>query len=137
MVSDHAKLDQLWAEFMAETHSAQNAARLFQQFSDHIVKHMDLEDNVLFPLFDKHTGLEGGIGPTALVRRDHANILKLMETVKKTAATKDINKIQYASNHLQRALNAHRERENQMQYPVLDNVVNDGKWFEILKRIYG
>lgn len=137
MDADHIYIDQLWVEFLAEKENSIKAAQFFDKFQTHIQKHIHLEDTVLFPRFDVYTGLSDKEGPTVLARRDHEAITKLMAAVKSACEIRNMKEIQRLGEHLQRALFKHRERENKIQYPVLDSFISEDEWSHILERVYG
>lgn len=139
MDQDHEELDLLWDDFLQKINSVETlepAKLVYREFYDHIGKHIKLENTVLFPLFDKYTGLENGEGPTGNARRDHKNIAKLLNTVKKAIETNDLHLIRYSGKHLHRALIKHRERENAIQYPVLDGIIKNEELEKMINKIY-
>ncbi|MFA6427357.1 MAG: hemerythrin domain-containing protein [Candidatus Magasanikbacteria bacterium] len=137
MDADHAHVDHLWSDFLAEKHNPQKALELCKKFYSHIKKHIDIEDNVLFPRFDEFTGLSTEEGPTYIARRDHTSILKLIKQVEDACTRNDVGEIERVAEHLGKALHKHRERENLIQYPVLDSFIPDEEWSTILEHIYG
>lgn len=134
MDKDHERIDKQWCAFMAEATNAELASCLFLEFSNHIQKHINLEDNVLFPRFEKYTGLDKNTGIIAIMRNDHKNILKLLGSVRQARETNDIKKIREAGFHLHRALNAHNKREDTVPYPLFDELFSDAEWTSILTR---
>lgn len=136
MNADHKYIDQLWSEFLSEKDDAIRVAELFDKFNTHIQKHISLEDNVLFPRFDAFTGLSNEEGPTCIARRDHTSILKLMKKVQDACERHDIKEVQNTGEHLGRVLAAHRQRENNIQYPVLDRFMEEDEWCAILAQVY-
>lgn len=136
MIDDHKYLDKLWSNFMLEIDNTQKAEGLFLKFYEHINMHMELEDTILFPLFDSYVGLENGVGPSVLMQRDHSTISKLLNEVKDNFSNNDFSKAKLNGMHLHRALEKHRERESKMQYPLFDRFISTEEWKEVIKEIY-
>ena len=136
MADDHDVIDQLWNDFTAATSDPTIALDLFIKFRNHILKHMELEETVLFPMFDNYTGLDKGIGPTTILQRDHAAIKKLIHEVQEACILDKRDEIKKLGSHLDHALKKHTEREKKTQYPVFDNFIRPDEWQNILNRIY-
>ena len=131
--NDHDLLDQQWADFLSDVNGVVARKKLFRRFSEHLRRHINFENNELFPYFDRLTGIDPKKGPTAVLRRDHDIILKLLDRVKKAFAFNDDNKINHLGKHLQRAMEKHRERENKIHYSVLDKFISKKEWTKMLE----
>lgn len=137
MISDHKYLDKIWAEFLIEK-DFDKAEKIFKKFNNRYAKHMKMEDEVLFPLFNKYLGLENNTGPTKISHRDHENLNKLLVNIKNFIDVKDIKKINETSLNFQKALSKHQERENITQYALFNKFISisvDG-WEKMLHSIY-
>ena len=137
MDADHQYLVRLLDEVIAEKIDSQRAKNIFAIFSIHLEKHILLEDQILFPRFDEYIGVKKGMGPSVIAKRDHENILKLLDQVKQAFENYNLQKIHYAGHHLYRALTKHHEREGQIQYPLSNKFIPEDEWKSILFTIYG
>lgn len=137
MDADHAYLDKLLAAFLSAEDDSEVAADLFFQFSQHIRLHIELENEFLFPRFEKYLHFSGGVGPTAKLYRDHDNILKLLDEVELVLQSGRENNIRDAKKHLHRFLDEHRRRENETQYPVCDTFVSEKELEKAIIDVFG
>jgi len=136
MNNDHAHIDQLWADFLAQKNNAAEAKKSFQKYYNYLTKHIDLENNELYPRFDRFIGFEPGNGPTTILKHDHSVIGKLLNEIRLACETNDSHHIDYLCEHFQKAMASHRERENQLEYPLLDRIISQEEWQKIMQRIY-
>jgi hemerythrin-like domain-containing protein len=136
MIDDHKTIDYLWQKFISQTEDSKPNLNSFFIFKNHLFNHIQLEETVLFPLFDKFTGLESGKGPTVLLRRDHRVLQKIIRHLEKATDMQDTDKVQDLGVHFRKAFEKHTERERKMQYPVFDNFITEDEWQKILDRIY-
>ncbi|MDD5032392.1 MAG: hemerythrin domain-containing protein [Patescibacteria group bacterium] len=137
MDADHAYLDKLWVGFLGEENNPESSSELLKRFKRHLLLHIELEDNFLFPLLNSHINMGINPGLLAMAKRDHRNIIKLLAMVEEAGLGRDIREIKAASRHLHRALEKHRLREDEIHYPVCDFFVEPEEWNSALSRIYG
>lgn len=136
MNKDHADLDDEWSRFKAEIENEKTASELFLKFFVHLHKHINLEDEVLFKRFEEYSGLNENEGLTAILRNDHKSIQRLLAAVKSAFVVNNLQRVRYASLHLQRALTAHAERENAVPYVLLDRFITGSEWENALANHY-
>jgi len=98
---------------------------------------MKLEDDYLFPRLNSYLGIDINSGLTAMAKRDHLIILKLLTFTEEAEKARDIKKAILTGRHLDRALKKHREREQMIQYPVSDVFIERDEWEIMLIKIYG
>jgi len=137
MDADHAYLDKLWTKFLNEENNSEGSSNLLKRFKRHLFLHIRLEDDFLFPLLNSHISMGINPGLLAIAHRDHRNIIKLLAMVEEASLGEDIKKIKIASRHLQRALQKHRLREDEIHYPVCDFFIEPKEWSSALFKIYG
>lgn len=63
------------------------ATAAFLLFRDAMCKHLDVEESILFPAFETQTGLT--MGPTQVMRSEHAQMRQLLDASAKALAAKD------------------------------------------------
>jgi len=137
MEADHTYLGELLQIFLAEDKCIEEISQKFQNFQNHLFVHIELENNFLFPCFDKFTGIKPENGPTAIAMRDHKNIVELLKIIKENCASKDIEKVRKIGARLNNIMQKHGIREKKIQYPVSDFFVDQDEWHEVLKKTYG
>lgn len=76
--ADHQHCDALWAavEEAADGRDAAAVAAAFAIFDRAMRRHMDMEEQVLFPAFEKVTGMT--MGPTRVMRAEHDQMRGLL-----------------------------------------------------------
>ena len=124
MMKDHAACD---AAFERSTDAARGADwTKLQSESDaflaHIARHIKLEEDLLFPTFEEHTGMSAG-GPTETMRGEHVQMQPLFARMRHAAAAKDAAGYLDASQALHEILHQHNMKEEQMMYPMLDQAL--------------
>lgn len=129
MIADHKNLNRLWDDFLAEKDSVM-AKNLFQKFSNRLDKHFTMEEDVLFPLFNKQLGLEKNVGAVALSQHEHEELRRILGRIKTLLDENDSRRIENIGIHFKRALIKHQEKENSVQYSLFDNfiVIPDEEW---------
>ncbi|MFA4834284.1 MAG: hemerythrin domain-containing protein [Patescibacteria group bacterium] len=137
MDADHTYLDKLWTKFLGEENNPEKSSNLLKRFKQHLLLHIRLEDNFLFPLLNSHINMGVNPGLLAMAIRDHRNIIKLLVMVEEASLGGDIGKVKITSRHLQHALKKHRRREDEIHYPVCDFFIEPKEWNSALFKIYG
>lgn len=135
--SDHDRLDALLANFRLQKNTDYAAAKpFFREFKFGLQRHIIWEEEILFPLFERKTGMAEG-GPTEVMRREHRMIGKcleeLHEKVRKQNPSSDEEEKQ-----LIEILSMHNRKEELLLYPAIDRLLNDGdveRVFEAMKAV--
>ena len=77
--ADHKRCDDLFV--LAETSASQrqwdDAIRYFQAFHDGLERHLQMEETILFPEFERITG--NAAGPTGMMRIEHQQMRLVTE----------------------------------------------------------
>lgn len=136
MELEHQNLLKQWRDFLIEK-DKKKAETLLARFSDSLLKHIQLEDGALSSTFNKHLQIETGVGPTATMNSEHIDIIKLLEKVKVARDSHDEKTFTYASNHFERALITHQQREEKSHYIFFDKIIPKKdweEWEEVLRR---
>jgi len=124
---DHRRLDQRFAEAKRALAGgdAAGAARAFAEFRAGLERHIALEEQVLFPIFERLTGTAGG-GPTHVMRVEHTEMKKLMAEISSalergSAAAELTSPFAYLTARLQ----AHNGKEERILYPAADHAAGE------------
>lgn len=120
---DHRRLDAILldADRLAVSGSFAEASKRFAEFACGLNRHIDAEENVLFPTLEKLTGMV--TGPTTVMRVEHIEIRRWMGAVAAALETRDVAGFKEAVNGLTGILSSHNMKEEQMLYPMADQVV--------------
>lgn len=120
---DHHACDDLFAS--AEDAVAQqnwNSARtLFNRFQAAMAHHLAMEEIVLFPAFEART--HNSTGPTQVMRLEHEQIRELLHAMTRAVAETDYDTYLGLSETLNMLIQQHNLKEENMLYPMSDQVL--------------
>jgi len=127
IIDDHLNAEKLLAEFqMSKQKDSEAARRLFARIKRELFKHMAHEEEALFPLFEVRTGLEDS-GPTSTLKTEHKRIRALLkdleESLERSKSKKNERREKMLENQLLKTLKAHEEKEEEIFYPWLDQML--------------
>jgi len=114
MVHDHQKYDALLTEceMAAEMADWKDALRLFNEFTTDLKIHMQLEDDILYPLFDsKEIDSENEM---EILHDEHENIVRLLRDLACIIKTKNIDHFMESLLPLHKVMNEHNEHEEKV-----------------------
>ncbi|HEY8428385.1 MAG TPA: hemerythrin domain-containing protein [Sandaracinaceae bacterium] len=131
---DHRRLDALLADArtLASGGSFEDAAARFAEFRCGLDRHIDVEEKVLFPVFEDATGMTHG--PTAVMRHEHVQIRRGMADVSDALARRDADGVRASIGALEDVLSTHNLKEERVLYPMTDEAVGDDRAREELVR---
>lgn len=126
MMSDHRRCDEM-LERAVEAGAAGDcdaAATAFETFHAAITRHIAWEEDLLFPPFEAATGMSGA-GPTQTMRVEHVQMRELFDQMKSALASRDVSRYRELCETLVGLLQQHNMKEEQMMYPMLDEVLGE------------
>ena len=123
--NDHLACDELFASAEeAVVHKNWGGAHaLFDQFQAAMAHHLAMEEEVLFPAFEAHTGSH--VGPTQVMRMEHEQMRGLMQDMAHAVAKTDYESYLGLSETLNMLMQQHNLKEENMLYPMSDRVLGD------------
>jgi uncharacterized protein (DUF2249 family)/hemerythrin-like domain-containing protein len=133
---DHRRLDAILGEVerLAAAGAFPAAAERFAEFSSGLGRHIDLEEEILFPTFERATGMRSG--PTQVMRAEHVQIREWMRVATESLAREDGGRLAEAIAALGQTLAAHNMKEERMLYPMADRAVSgDEERRELVSRL--
>ncbi len=89
------------------------AVRVFDRFSFDLNGHIEIEERVLFPDLDRAAESPGG-NPTAVLRREHAEIRRLAEATAAAIRVRHPDRFCGAIGALRDVLESHTDREERL-----------------------
>jgi hemerythrin-like domain-containing protein len=120
---DHGEIDGLLDEFRAAKAGGQPAALdMYREFKARLERHIGWEEDILFPLFERLSGLRDN-GPTVVMRAEHRTIKALLDSIDRSLQAGDTN-IDTDESALLEALAAHNLKEENILYPLIDRQVS-------------
>jgi iron-sulfur cluster repair protein YtfE (RIC family) len=123
MATDHRHCDQSFAdaEALVSRSDWNQGADRFQQFLGEMERHFSMEEEVLFPAFEEHTGQSAG--PTQVMRSEHAQMRQLLQQMSQAVAGEDKEGYLGLSETLMIVMQQHNMKEEQMLYPMTDRAL--------------
>ena len=117
---DHRRLDSIVPEVvrLVDSGSFAEAVTRFAEFVCGLNRHIDAEESVLFPAFEKMTGMTAG--PTAVMRAEHVEIRRWMGLGAAALDARDVAGVKRAVSGLTAVLSVHNMKEEQVLYPMTD-----------------
>ena len=115
---DHDRLDDLFKNFQTLKRSDfAKAKENFRDFKFGLQRHIVWEEQVLFPVFEKKTGMR--LGPTEVMRKEHRLIGAFLEAIHQKVKVRDPNTDTEEANLLE-VLGQHNRKEELILYPAID-----------------
>ncbi len=131
---DHKRLDELFINFQKYKHQDFSKAKeFFKEFKIGLQRHIVWEEQILFPVFEKKTGVTQA-GPTQVMRIEHKQIGEYLELIHKKVQTQDINSDK-EEEMLLSVLSKHNLKEENILYPSIDNMITDEERVEIFNQM--
>ncbi len=136
MSADHRRLNQLWDELETalELCRIESIRRRVAELSLGLLRYIDIEEALLFPLLEAQTGTNG-TGPTAAMRSEHRQIEHALAQVDKLRRITDcatiLQSFEQAVEPAQ-LFESHCRKEEAVLYPVMDMVFNPAENRELL-----
>ena len=135
MTADHRDCDEKFAQLenIVDEANFEGAKIMFDDFHSHMLKHFDMEEQVMFP---KYESCEGGhCNPTPVMLMEHNQMRGIFEQMK--AALDGNNKEQFLgqSEALLFTMQQHNMKEEQMMYNLADQSLNSEEVIEAMKAL--
>lgn len=117
---DHDRLDSLFKEFQRLKYiDFLEAKKNFVAFKFGLQRHIIWEEEILFPLFEKKTGISNA-GPTFVMRQEHKQIGKILEEIHTKVKAADPGS-EREEELLISTLSIHNMKEENVLYPAIDD----------------
>ena len=125
--ADHKRCDDLFAQ--AETSASQgqweDAIKYFQDFHDGLERHLQMEETILFPEFERIPG--NTAGPTSMMRMEHQQMRLVTERMSYAVGQHDEDDFLGHAETLNILMQQHNLKEENILYPMIDNVLQQGR----------
>ncbi len=120
---DHDRLDGLLESVrgLLASGTPGEAAHRFAEFRTGLLRHIRLEEEVLFPAFERATGMSGS-GPTTVMRAEHVEIRRILDLMSEGFVASGLTASRFESlrGDLVAVLGDHNGKEEQILYPMTD-----------------
>jgi len=134
---DHRDCEARWAdvEELLDAGDIDAARPAWQKFETGMLRHLAMEEEVLFPAFESASDMGGG-GPTAVMRTEHQHMRELLEQIAVAMKSGDEEQAMDIGDTLLMLAQQHSEKEEDMLYPMAENLLADdwAKLAELLEK---
>ncbi|PKL96836.1 MAG: hemerythrin HHE cation-binding protein [Gammaproteobacteria bacterium HGW-Gammaproteobacteria-8] len=122
LTGEHRDCDEHFqkAEALAADGRLEPAREAWQAFEAAMTTHLALEEDSLFPELEQRTGMDGG--PTDVMRMEHVQIRALVGQMGQSLASGDLDAFLDQTENLNILIQQHNMKEEQMLYPMFDQV---------------
>ena len=125
MSIDHDRLDNKIRTYSADKLvDIERAESIFLSFKNELERHIIWEEDILFPVFERKTGIKDG-GPTSVMRAEHIQIKNHLQEIKKKLHAKKIQNPCKEEVALLEVLESHNQKEENILYPGIDNLTSE------------
>ncbi len=122
--ADHSRLDAIFRQFQrVKQESVEDSKLFFRLFNNGLKRHIIWEEDILFPAFEKKTGMTAE-GPTWVMREEHRQIGSILERIHEKVRRGDPLGADDEM-MLVKILNEHNQKEEQVLYPALDRLLTE------------
>ena len=131
---DHRRLDGMLPAVgtLVAAGDLEHAREQFAEFSCGLSRHIDAEEQVLFPDMERRT--ERSAGPTMVMRAEHVEIRNWMECAAAALKAEDADGFRSALQGMQGVLEQHNVKEEYILYPMADEAAREPGGLERLIR---
>jgi uncharacterized protein (DUF2249 family)/hemerythrin-like domain-containing protein len=136
MGRDHRRLDGIMSEVrsLVARGAVADAAARYEDYSTGLHRHIQMEEQVLFPAFEELTGMTEG--PTVVMRNEHVEIRGCLQAIRDALAAADATRAERNIDALEAVLGDHDMKEEGMLYPMTDEAAgSDEARAEIVRRM--
>ena len=119
MQRSHAACDEWVARVKAAAGDWPRAAREQASLRRALERHIALEEDVLFPAFEKHSGMYHA-GPTRVMRIEHGQLRSLLDVLASATRDRDVNRYLRITDVLSALDREHSTREDRIVYAMID-----------------
>lgn len=122
---DHDRLDAILVDVSRKVEAGQMEAarKAYAEFDQGLKRHIRLEEDLLFPLFEARTGVLGG--PTAVMREEHREILRAIEIMRDGLEEAKAARFREGLRFFRETLPDHNAKEEHILYPATDRALSD------------
>jgi uncharacterized protein (DUF2249 family)/hemerythrin-like domain-containing protein len=128
LVWDHRRMEALLTATSnaAEAGHWGEAHTLARGYATALRRHADLEDEALFPAFEKACGGLGD-GPTQHMREEHVEVRRGIDQLLRAVAARDAAAVADARDFMQQAAIEHHAKEEEILFPAVDATFDEAR----------
>ena len=103
------------------------------EFACGLARHMQAEEQVLFPAFERTTGMVGG--PVAVMNQEHNALRELLGTIAAALDSRDSDAARGQLHEVVAILEAHNMKEENIIYPRTDAALGEREREELVRQM--
>jgi iron-sulfur cluster repair protein YtfE (RIC family) len=132
---DHDRLNALLVEVTAEVDAGRlEEARLaYRRWEQGFTRHLRIEEELLFPLFEARAGIVAG--PTETMREEHREARRAVATMREGLGRRDVEVFREALQFLRSILPGHMSKEERLLYPATDGLLTEAQRQAVSERL--
>ncbi len=135
MTNKHRECDHLLtqAEDFLDNGEFDESLAKYIAFKNETILHFDIEEEYLFPMLEEKSGM-GSMGPTNVMRMEHAQAKSLFEKMDEAYNAKDKERAFALGESMNILLQQHNLKEEQMLYTMMNSALAENAQ-EILEKL--
>jgi hemerythrin-like domain-containing protein len=135
LIRDHGRLDAVLERVSCAVDEGRfDAARHdFAGYEADLLRHHRIEEELLFPVFEARSGIEGG--PTAVLRDEHDQLSASLALMRRALKSEDPAAYGDGRRFLEGVLPAHNAKEEHILYPALDLLLSAAECRRLVTRL--
>lgn len=124
---DHKRCDQQFAEMETRVvkKSWAEAGDAFSEFKQMLLIHLRMEEEALFPEFEKVSGMAGG-GPTMVMKMEHEHMRQALNDLENKINEQDYRASAGLLETMMLLMQQHNMKEEQILYRMADQALGSG-----------
>lgn len=137
MTQDHRECDEFFfrLEDSAQKKDWSRCSSETDHFIQSIQKHFAIEEEKLFPAFEKATGMTQG--PTAIMRQEHIQLRGLLDELDEFVRARDAHAVRGVCETLLIMMQQHNLKEENILYPMMDQALDPDLYFHVEQELAG
>jgi iron-sulfur cluster repair protein YtfE (RIC family) len=132
---DHDRLDEVLRSVSAEVETGcfAEASALYEEFEVGLRRHIRIEEELLFPVFEARSGMVNG--PTDVMRDEHQQVRTALGLMRRGLQRADAAAYADGRRFLETVLPDHNAKEEHILYPTLDRLLRPAERAALVARL--
>lgn len=132
---DHDRISAALADATAAVAESrfEEAARHYGRFEHGLLRHVRIEEELLFPVFEARSGIVGG--PTVVMRDEHRQVRTALGLMGGGLERRDASAFDDGRRFFDAVMPDHNAKEEHILYPTLDGLLNAAERAALVTRL--
>ena len=135
LACDHHRLDEALQSVSSAVGSGRfaEAASRCERFESDLLRHLSVEEELIFPVFEARSGLMNG--PTEAMRSEHRQVRMALALMRRGLLQSDAIAYGDGVRFLESVLPDHNAKEEHILYPALDSLLRPSECAALISRL--